>query len=112
VSIEFHVTIFDENRARKERRWGEIGFSFTGMTEPQRALIITLLRRTAVKLEEQAPIEEVAMSLRKTGSGQVLGEDKSHQKIASGPSSPWTPKDSDELAAEMTEDERTAGNGQ
>jgi hypothetical protein len=109
VSIEFHVTIFDENRARKERKWGEVGFSFTGMTESQRALLITLLHRTAVKLEEQAPTEEVAMSLRKTGSGQVLGEDKSTQKTAAGP---WTPKDSDELAAEMTEDERTAGNAQ
>jgi hypothetical protein len=52
------------------------------------------------------------MSLRKTGSGQVLGEDKSTQKTASGPSSPWTPKDSDELAAEMIEDERTARNAQ
>lgn len=46
------------------------------------------------------------MSLRKTGSGQIIGEDEQPtQKIAS---KPWSEQDSKELAEEMTESEKKA----
>ena len=46
------------------------------------------------------------MSLRKTGSGQIIGEDQeATQKTAS---KDWDEKDSKELAEEMTESERQA----
>jgi hypothetical protein len=104
MQIEFHAVIFDEDRARQSSKWGEVGFSFSGMTEPQRTLMMSILRRTADRLEEHRE-EHVAMSLKKTGSGHILGEDKPTQKTASGP---WEQKDSDELAQEMTEEERHA----
>lgn len=62
MKIEFHAAIFDEDFARAENRRAEIGFSFSGMTEVQRALMIYILRRTADKLEEHAPDDEEAMS--------------------------------------------------
>lgn len=43
------------------------------------------------------------MSLRKTGAGQIIGEDQPNQKTAS---KDWDEKDSQELAEEMTETER------
>lgn len=104
MQIEFHVTIFDEAKARRERKWGEVGFSFSGMTDAQRDLMITILHRTAHRLEEHRE-EQIAMSIRKTGSGQILGEDAPTQKTASVP---WNRQDDDDLAAEMTEDERRA----
>ena len=45
------------------------------------------------------------MPLRKTGSGQIIGEDQENQKTAS---KDWDEKDSKELAEEMTETERQA----
>lgn len=105
MQIEFHAAIFDEDQARKQGKWGEVGFSFSGMSEPQRNLLITILRRTADRLEEHRE-EETAMSLRKTGSGQILGEDKPTEKTATRGN--WGIEDSEELAAEMTEDERRA----
>lgn len=108
MPAEFHVSIFDEDRAQREHKRGDIGFSFSGMTEPQRDLLITILNRTVRGLEEHRPKEEEEMmSLRKTGSGKILGEDQDKsdlQKTATG----WTQQDLDGLAAEMTEEERRA----
>jgi hypothetical protein len=104
MQIEFHAVIFDEDQARRNHKWGEVGFSFSGMSEAQRTLLMSILRRTADRLEEHR--EETAMSLRKTGSGQILGEDKPTEKTATRGN--WGIEDSDELAAEMTEEERRA----
>jgi hypothetical protein len=62
MQVEFHVAIFDEDQAQRENKRAEIGFSFTGMTEVQRGLLIYILRRTADKLEEHAPNEQEAMA--------------------------------------------------
>lgn len=106
MRIEFHAAIFDEDQARRERKWGEVGFSFTGMTESQRTLLITVLRRTAAKLEEHAPNEEkeMAMSLRKTGSGKILNEED-EDLTKTGPERLAS---YEALAQEMTEEERRA----
>lgn len=106
MQIEFHVAIFDEDRVRAERRWGEVGFSFSSMTDTQRDLLIKILRRTVDRLEAHRE-EHLVMAIRKTGSGKILGEDQDKadlQKTASG----WTQADLDGLREEMSEEERQA----
>jgi hypothetical protein len=62
MQVEFHAVLFDEEQARSQQRLAEVGFSFTGMSEVQRALLIHILRRAAAKLEEHAPNDEKAVA--------------------------------------------------
>ena len=47
------------------------------------------------------------MGLRKTGSGQIIGEDQ--ESTSKTASKNWDQKDAEELSQEMTESERQAG---
>ena len=68
ASVEFRIVVYDTETAQRVGRWGDVGFSLSGITEDQARTMVRFMETFKEKLESQ-------MGLIKHGVGDILPED-------------------------------------